>query len=292
MTKTAGTPKQASGIIVYLMEELGDARLRCAQLKRYIKEATDLIEKSDHRDHFFEVAGHLIQGVPDLLMRLDHALDASAMAASRLDYDEIKNGLKPEKAEELENVLQDVRLRYLNRRSNEETSMNAKTAAYFLTKIAAITATTGRVPTKALMTLIAKLEGQDKTAAALAPKAASAFRGIAAELVSQKNPSRVKLAATLRRILADTMEVGLGQQDQQQQQQQQGAQQQQQQAGSGCGGECHQQQQQGGQMQQQNPMAGAGTEFQKANPAISDEEAKVIDEMHDKHKDVIKDKQA
>jgi hypothetical protein len=434
MTKTALTPKQASGIMVFLLEEMGDARLRCAQLKKYVKEATDLIEKSEHRDHFFEIAGHLIHGIPDALMRLDHALDASAMAASRLDYDEIKNGLRPEKAEELENVLQDVRLRYLNRRSNEgamefkfrahtgptqveevtkrleaagidahagtehvygvvegasideaahkineaakfklvkpyelhktasdaspithqlvgaflagakdvtthmdvtatmedvktagqqlarvveevtahafqanfmakapigsftkladriydlawymgatsipgtaktshtatrSPNMNAKTAAYFLSKIADITEKGGRVPTAALMTLIAQLEGQDKTATSLAPKAASAFRGIANELTSQKNPSRVKLAGVLRRILADTMDLGFGPQDQQPQ---------------------HQQQQQQGAYQQQ---AGAGEEFQKANPKITDEEAKVIDEMHAKHENVVKDK--
>jgi hypothetical protein len=120
MKPAAGRPKEASGLLVYLMEELGDARLRCAQLKKYVKDATDLIEKSEHRDHFFEVAGNLIWGIPDVLLRLDKALDATAMAAARLDYEEIKNGLRPEKAEELESVMNDTRLRYLNRRSTEE----------------------------------------------------------------------------------------------------------------------------------------------------------------------------
>ena len=568
MTRTAATPKEASGIMVYLIDELGDARLRCAQLKKYIKEATDLIEKSEHRDHFFEVAGHLIQGVPDTMMRLDNALDAAAMAASRLDYDEIKNNLKPEKAEELENVLQDVRMRYLNRRSTEgasmgtktattsdviarelnhafvegakekgskesvrlaaqqvahyadvaadtqlqpsklgtiprlafanladhvwdlawamgaasikpesktagmddqgyktalvrlaaakkasdavseseaeqlvasaqklykethdlfddahrtkadhyapidgklvsqlaglhgevlrglgalsrvdskgadalltkdistfghmglspdtiseatglaytinnkallvlwkarraaqlvrfytqwieqykasgsspslddqskwlrnadetititpasghpmhstnlkETSMNAKTAAYFLNRIADLTEKGGRVPTKALMTLIAKLERQDKTAASLAPKAATAFRTIAAEVSGSTNPSRVKLAGVLRRILADTMEVGEQQQAPAQQQQQQAGQQQ---APAQQGQQQQAQQQQAPQAPAQQQQAGAGEDFQKANPKITDEEAKVIDEMHDKNKDNLK----
>jgi len=281
MTRTAATQKQASGVLIYLIEELGDARLRCAQLKKCVKEATDLIEKSDHHDHFFEVAGHLIQGVPDLLMRLDNALNASAMAASRLDCEEVKNGLKPEKAEELENVLQDVRMRYLNRRSNEGNPMNAKTAAYFLNKIAYLTATEGRVPTAVLGTLIAKLEGQDRTASDLTPKAAAAFRNIANELTTAKNPSRVKLAATLRRIMADTMEVG---------------------GTDGCEGGCGPQQQQAAQkpepqapQQQQGSrqqQAGAGEEFQKANPKITDKQVEVINEMHDKNKDVVKDKNA
>ena len=39
-------------------------------------------------------------------------------------------------------------------------------------------------------------------------------------------------------------------------------------------------------------MAGAGEDFQKANPKITDEDAAKIDEMHDEHKDVVKDRQA
>src|SRR5271157_5186758 len=119
MKPAAGRPKEASGLLVYLVEELGDARLRCAQLKKYVKDATDLVEKSEEKDHIFEVAGHLLHGIPDCLMRLDKALDATALAAARLDYEEIKNGLRPEKADELESALNETRLRYLNRRSTE-----------------------------------------------------------------------------------------------------------------------------------------------------------------------------
>lgn len=261
--------KEASGIIVFLLEELGDARLRCAQLKKYIKDATDLVEKSEHRDHLFEVAGNLIYGIPETLLKLDKALDATALAAARLDYEEIKNGLRPSKSDELETALEDARLRYLNRRSNEEspgkeTSMNTKTAAYFLNKIADLTDKQGRVPTAALLSLVAHLERGDKRATVLSSKASSAFRNIAASLSTQQNPSRLALAGLLRRIVADTLQVGIQQQ-----------------------GTAYQQQQQQGAAYQQ---AGAGEDFQKANPKITDEEAKVIDEMHDEHKDVVKDK--
>jgi hypothetical protein len=259
--RDAGRPKEASGIVVYLMEELGDARLRCAQLKKYVKDATDMIDKSEHRDHFFEVAGNLIYGIPDALLKLDKALDATALAAARLDYEEIKNGLRPEKADELETALNDTRLRYLNRRSNEENSdMNAKSAAHFLNKIADLTDKQGRVPVAAVMALVAKLEKGDKRASALTGKASTAFRNLAKTIGTQKNPSRVALAGVLRRIVGDTLEVGLAQP----------------QLGSG--------------FQQQQQQAGAGEDFQKANPKITDEEAKVIDEMHDEHKDVVKDK--
>lgn len=113
---TAAVDKEA-GITVYLMEELTDARLRCDQLKKFVDQAIRLVADSTHRDHFYEVAGDLIYGIPDALFRLDKALDATALAASRLDYEELKQQLRPEKVEELERVLKDVRIRHLDRRS-------------------------------------------------------------------------------------------------------------------------------------------------------------------------------
>jgi hypothetical protein len=356
-TKDAGVSKEGSGALVFLVEELGDARLRCAQLKKYVKDALDLIEKSEHKDHFFEVAGQLLYGIPDVLMRLDKSLDATALAAARLDYEEIKNGLRPEKADELESALNDTRLRYLNRRSTEDSmdrsaklmsrqeavlkkylesagsravmdydalpadvkaalskikdqetlasdvdrwlmdnnkpphmrsattertsSMNAKSVAYFLNKLAALTEKQGRVPVVAVMTLIKQLERGSKKASVLNSKAPTAFRNMAAAIVEQKNPSRMEIASVLRRIVGDTLPIGLDQAPQQGQGPQ--GQQQQQQA-------VQQQAPQQGQGQQQQQQAGAGEQFQKANPKITDEEAKVIDEMHDTHKDVVKDK--
>ena len=54
MSRTARRDdKVASGVVVYLMEELGDARLRAAQLKQYVAKALELVEGSEHRDHFF-----------------------------------------------------------------------------------------------------------------------------------------------------------------------------------------------------------------------------------------------
>ena len=111
-----GTAKEA-GVLVYLVEELTDARLRCEQLKKFVSQAVRLIASSPHRDHFYEVAGDTIYGIPDSLFKLDKALSATALAASRLDYEELKAQLKPEKVEELEDVLRDVRIRQIDRRS-------------------------------------------------------------------------------------------------------------------------------------------------------------------------------
>lgn len=120
--------QKEGGVIVYLQEELTDARMRCDQLKRYVSEAVKLVNNSTHRDHFFEVAGNLLFGIPDALFKLDKALDATALAASRLDYEELKSQLKPEKVDELEQVLEDVRIRHINRRSDPIAPSKGKTA--------------------------------------------------------------------------------------------------------------------------------------------------------------------
>lgn len=109
-----------AGLVVYLIEELSDARMRCDQLKRYVAQAVKLINESEKKDHFFEVAGNLLYGIPETLFKLDKALNATALAATRIDYDELKQQLKPEKSEELEQVLNDVRIRHIERRSDPQ----------------------------------------------------------------------------------------------------------------------------------------------------------------------------
>lgn len=113
---TAAVAKEA-GTLIYIMEELTDARLRCEQLKKFVERGARLISESPHRDHFYEVAGDILYGLPDALFRLDKALSATALAASRLDYEELKQQLKPEKVEELEDVLRNTRIRQIDRRS-------------------------------------------------------------------------------------------------------------------------------------------------------------------------------
>lgn len=112
----AGHQKEA-GVMIYLQEELGDARMRCDQLVRYITDAFKLVESSGQREQLFEVGGHLIHAIPDALFRLHKSLQAVALAADRLDYEELKNDLKPEKVQELERVLQEVRIRHVQHRS-------------------------------------------------------------------------------------------------------------------------------------------------------------------------------
>jgi hypothetical protein len=155
-------PRQkTAGATVYLMEELGDARMRCDQLVRYVTEAVRLIENSPHKDHFYEVAGHLLHAVPLTLFKLQKALQAVALAANRIDYEEIKIDLRPEKVEQLERVLEDVRIRQINRQS-EPLAMTPQHVAAKLRQIAATTRKF-QFPEHEVVTLIAALEAGYET---------------------------------------------------------------------------------------------------------------------------------
>jgi hypothetical protein len=85
--------------------------MRCEQLKRYIVGILDLVNQSGAKDHLYAVAGETIAAVPELLLKLERALQAAGMAVDKLDYEESRQIIRPEKVDELERVLDEVRLR-------------------------------------------------------------------------------------------------------------------------------------------------------------------------------------
>jgi len=197
---------KTASAMVYMIEELGDARLRCDQLLRYIERAVQLIEKSSHRDHFFEVAGDLIRAVPETTFKLHKALQAVALAADRLDYEEIKQDLRPEKVEELERVLKDVRIRHVQRRSDP---MKPSEAMQTLRSLAARTKESGVLPLEDTLKLITALEAGNKTAST--EKIAEGLENLADAIEnppeSGGDPSRARLATILRRMVADSLDT-------------------------------------------------------------------------------------
>ena len=111
-----GSNRQA-GASIYLQEELSDARLRCDELKNYIVKAMDLINKSDQKDHFYGVAGDIIEAIPSTLLKLEKALGAAAMMVNKIDYEDLRVQIRPEKVDELERILEDVRMKLPRRTS-------------------------------------------------------------------------------------------------------------------------------------------------------------------------------
>lgn len=109
---------RTAGVTVYLQEELSDARLRLDELKGYIVRALDLVNGSQQRDSLYAVAGDLILAIPECILKAERALEATAMAVNKIDYEELRQVLRPEKVDELERVLEDVRLRIPRRTGN------------------------------------------------------------------------------------------------------------------------------------------------------------------------------
>lgn len=96
---------------IYIQEELSDARVRCDELKHLMVKALDLINSSKKSDTFYAAAGDLIYSFPQTLTKLEKALDAAAMAVDKVDYEEIRVSIRPEKVDELERILDEVRIR-------------------------------------------------------------------------------------------------------------------------------------------------------------------------------------
>lgn len=190
-----------AGAIVHLVEELGDARLRCDQLVAYVAEALRLIENSPHKDHFFEVAGHILYAAPLTLQKLQKSLQAVALAANQIDSEELKNDLRPEKVQQIEQALENVRIRQIRRRS-EPTMMI--TPQYVAEKLRQFAATTreAQLPQSDVAEFIVELEGGKKVGSERIPEADMLERF--AQVAEKGNSDYVRLAAILRRMIGDT----------------------------------------------------------------------------------------
>ncbi len=190
-----------AGAVLYLVEELGDARLRCDQLVRYIDRAVQLVDKSPEKDHIFEVAGDLLRAIPETAFKLNKALQAVALAAGRIDYEELKQELRPEKVEELERVLKDVRIRHVQRRSEPMKPIQTIEA---LRKISKQITDTGTLPSAEIFNLVMALEGRSEDPTLLT-KLASDFEVMAQALEKppqgSAHPSRIGVASLLRQSL-------------------------------------------------------------------------------------------
>lgn len=69
------------------------ARVDAHRLRKLLSQAQNLIEKSPHKDHFYQVAGDLIMGVPGALDRLERALDRTSYALAKIGEDHLKDRL-------------------------------------------------------------------------------------------------------------------------------------------------------------------------------------------------------
>ena len=115
--------RRTAGATIYIQEELSDARVRCDQLKGYIAKVLNLINDSDKRDHIYAVAGDAITVIPDIILKIERSLGAAAMAVDKLDYEELRQVIRPQKVDELERILEDVRMKIPRRTSSVSLSV-------------------------------------------------------------------------------------------------------------------------------------------------------------------------
>lgn len=207
LTRASRRPKTASANI-FLMAELGEARLQCDQLLRYLNDAVELINKSEKKDHFFEVAGHLINETPRTAFKLQKALDAVAFAAARIDSKEIEQGMQPEKVEDLERVLKDVRIQQVQPSSLGD-DMTPKQASAKIREIVKTAKEEGSVSTLELAKLAHALDPKPvvKMASAevsLETRLEKLAAVLEAPLAEGQKHSRSKLATVLRGLMAES----------------------------------------------------------------------------------------
>lgn len=90
MNRTAASSQAAWAL---LTEGVTSARLEAHRLRLLLTRALTLCEKSPQRDHLYEVAGDVIQGVPTRLDGLERDLDRTSYALSVLGSDHLRDVL-------------------------------------------------------------------------------------------------------------------------------------------------------------------------------------------------------
>lgn len=79
-------PKTASSQAAWalLTEGTTRARVDAHRIRHLLDRALKLIEGSDHKEHFYQMAGDIITGAPRLLDMLDQDLDRTLLALAKM----------------------------------------------------------------------------------------------------------------------------------------------------------------------------------------------------------------
>lgn len=94
----------------FLQKELSEARLSLAKLKYIVQQSIDLVNASSKRDHLYAVAGDLIFQAPEEILNLEKTLSSASMAVNKMDQNELRQIVHPDRISELDKVLEDIRL--------------------------------------------------------------------------------------------------------------------------------------------------------------------------------------
>ena len=76
-----------------LTEGVASSRIELHRLKHLLNRALSLVEQSDAKEHLYEVAGDIIQGVPAKLDAVGRGLDRTSYALSKIGVDHLRSRL-------------------------------------------------------------------------------------------------------------------------------------------------------------------------------------------------------
>ena len=76
-----------------ITESVSSARLNAYRLSHLVQRALALVEKSPEKEHLYQVAGDLIQGLPERMERLEGDLDRASYTLSRMGEESLRDRL-------------------------------------------------------------------------------------------------------------------------------------------------------------------------------------------------------
>lgn len=76
-----------------LVSGVASARVEAHRLHQHLLKVLQLVESSEEKEHLYQVAGDLIQSVPDNLARLEASLDMTTYALARMGEEHLKDRL-------------------------------------------------------------------------------------------------------------------------------------------------------------------------------------------------------
>lgn len=101
--------EKEDNVLFFASREIAKARLEIIRLSQFVQAGQKFIDQSEARDHFYEVAGHLIKAVPESIEEIADSVNAASAALAVLEKPLIRRRMDPLKHKELERVIQQAK---------------------------------------------------------------------------------------------------------------------------------------------------------------------------------------
>lgn len=89
-------------------EGVSSTRVSLHKLQHLVKRCLSLVESSEKKDHLYQVAGDLIQAIPEQLTNMERSLDKTLYALSVLGRDSLKSQIPISDRESVDVILESV----------------------------------------------------------------------------------------------------------------------------------------------------------------------------------------